>query len=202
MRLGVLGPAQGDLGGLARAAQRLLDDVRPERVLYLGDDDALDRVVAGWAASIVGVDASQEGLFERAVECAYLAPDEIDHFVESERARLRLRVFVSLPEGRRTIELMDGRVVLFVHDKGVLDEEDILAASVVVFGRHEGALVKPIGARHFVSPGRIGGPSGVGVLDDAEGALTFECFAPDGSRLLREVLAPARAARMRVQGAG
>src|SRR4051794_24384320 len=60
MRLGILGPAHGELAALARAAQHLLDVAKADRVLYLSDDDALDLVVASWARELVGADPSEK----------------------------------------------------------------------------------------------------------------------------------------------
>jgi hypothetical protein len=37
MRLGILGPAQGDLAALARGAQQLLDEAKAEKVIYLAE---------------------------------------------------------------------------------------------------------------------------------------------------------------------
>src|SRR3954469_3930868 len=158
MRLGILGPAYDDMIGLARAAQLLLDEAHVEKVLYLSDDGALERVVVSWARDLVGDNPSGEALFERAAErCAAATPIAIDNFVESERARLRLNVFMSLPSGQsRTIEILDGRVVLFVYDKAMLDEEDIAAAQLLVFGKAREPLMRRVGARMFLSPGPIG----------------------------------------------
>lgn len=204
MRLGLIGPAFGDLPGLARVAQRLLDDHAPERILYLGDDDALDRVVGGWAEQIVGDDPSDAAFFLRVARCADATPEAIDEFVARERGRLKLRVYVNLPQGRRTIEILDGRVTLFVHDKATLDEEDILAANVVVFGKHPTPFHRRVGSRTFVSPGVISKSGGGAILDDAGGQLVFEAFAPaEGGghqSVLREVLAAQSAQRMKVQG--
>src|SRR5262249_21235260 len=83
----------------SRVAQTLLDDVQAEKILYIGDDDAMDRVVSGWARDLVGADPADEALFARAAaRCANAAPEAIDAFVASERARLRLRVFCALPK--------------------------------------------------------------------------------------------------------
>src|SRR5688572_13471596 len=98
MRLGILGPARGDLRALARAAQHLLDQAHADKVIYLSDDDAMDRVVARWAQELVRANPSEEALFDRAAaRCVRASPEQIDHFVASERARLRLQVFMSLP---------------------------------------------------------------------------------------------------------
>ena len=204
MRLGILGPAYDDLVGLARAAQYLVDDAQADKVIYLGDDGALERVVIGWAQEIVGgADPREEALFERAAaRCAKATADEIDRFVEGERARLRLKVFVSLPSGTsRSIEILDGRVAIFLHDKAALDEEDIAAASLLVFGKSAEPLIRRVGARVFISPGPIGGAGGIAMLDDSVGAVKIEILNGAGAIIAQDLLGtPAGAGKMRVQG--
>lgn len=203
MRLGVLGPARENFIGLARAAQYLLDEAHADRVVYVGDDGALERVVVGWAREIVGANPSEEVLFKRAAaRCARASADEVDRFVECERARLRLQVFVSLPSATsRTIEILDGRVVLFVHDKATLDEEDIAAASLLVFGKATEPLIKRVGSRVFVAPGPIGvGGGGSVLLDDGAGGVRIEIIAATGAVTAHEHLGAGVTGKMRVQG--
>lgn len=204
MRLGILGPAQGDLPALARGAQQLLDEARAEKVIYLSDDDALDRVVASWARELVGSNPAEAALFDRAASrCARASPDEIDEFVASERARLRLKVLVSLPRSPgRTIEILDGRVVLFVYDKATLDEEDIVAASLLVFGKSAQSVIKKVGPRTFVSPGPVCAGGGRALLDDAAGGVRIEIMDATGAVTATEFIAPAQRSgtKMRVQG--
>jgi len=203
MRLGILGPANGDVIGLARAAQILLDEAHAERVIYVGDDGALEQVVVSWASEIVGANPTGEALFKRAAaRCARALPDEIDQFVEGERARLRLEVFVSLPSGHsRTIEILDGRVVLFVYDKAMLDEEDIFSASFLIYGKSDSPLIRKIGPRWFLSPGPVDQPGGGAiVLDDSVDPIAATLYDTDGLAIRTEVLATARAAKMSVQG--
>jgi len=199
VRLGVLGPANGDLPALARGAQRLLDELGTERVLYVGADDALDRVVAGWARQIVGLDPSEHALFDRAAHrCAAATSEEIAEFVDAERARARLRVFASLPPApKRTIELLDGRVICLLYDKALLDEEDILGASVLVFGKSGSPLVRRVGSRVFVAPGPVGKGGGLAVLDDEGGGIRIEVMGTEGDTTLTEHVAAV--AKMRVQ---
>ena len=91
MRLGLLGPSNGDVGALGRAAEFLLNGPRVHRAIYLGTDGALDRAVAAWARKLVGDDPSDEAAWKRAAEMALGGtPEQIDKFVQSERARLRL----------------------------------------------------------------------------------------------------------------
>jgi hypothetical protein len=208
MRLGILGPAKGDLAGLARAARMLLDDAQVDKVIYLADDGALDAVVRTWARGMVGGNPSEDALFMRAAaRCAQATPEAIDAFVTRERARERLRALTSLPEGaRRTIEFLDNRVILFVYDRAILDEEDITAASVLVFGRSVDPQMKRIGSRLFVAPGRIGWPgAGCGVLDDeAGGGLRIEIRGGDGAVTVQETIGGGGpllpGIKMRVQG--
>ena len=179
----MLGPAFGDLGGLARAAQLLLDEHRAERVIYLGLDDDLDRVVGAWASELVGANPSDLVIFERAARaCAQANPEEIDAFVASERARRRLRVFSSLPPPPgRTIELLDGRVAVLLFDKAHLDEDDIAGASMLVFGKSDAPLVKRVGARTFIAPGRIGAErGGSAVLDDEDVGVRIRIISMTG----------------------
>jgi hypothetical protein len=203
MRLGILGPAHDDVIGLARAAQILLDEAHAEKVIYLSDDRALERVVVSWAREIVGANPSDEALFKRAaIRCARAAPDDIDQFVEGERARLRLGVFMSLPPGQsRTIEILDGRVVLFVYDKAMLDEEDIAAAQLLVFGKAREPLIRRVGARVFLAPGPIGSPTGgSALLDDGAEGIRIEILGPGGVVTAHEQIGGPRPGKMRVQG--
>lgn len=203
MRLGLLGPAHGDLAALARGARGLLDDAHVDKVVYLAVDDAMDRVVTAWGRQIVGGDPVGAALFDRAAaRCVTAPPADIDAFIASERALLGLSAFVSLPPPPgRTIEIIDGRVVLLVYDKSALDEEDIAGASVLVFGKAAAPLVKRVGTRVFLAPGPLGPTSGRAVLDDGGGGLRVSFLDEAGVVLGEEPLAPqVGAGKMRVQG--
>jgi hypothetical protein len=203
MRLGILGPANDDMIGLARAAQFLLDEAHAEKVIYLSDDGAMERVVVSWAQELVGANPSGEALFKRAAaRCAKASPAEIDNFVEGERARLRLGVFYSLPSGEsRTVEILDGRVVLFVYDKAMLDEEDIVAAQVLVYGKANEPLIKRVGARVFVTPGPIGSPKGgAALLDDGADGVRVEVLGPGGVVTAQDQIGGPRPGKLKVQG--
>jgi hypothetical protein len=202
MRLGVLGPARDNLIGLARAAQYLVDEAHADRVVYVGDDAALERVVIGWARELVGANPTEEALFKRAAaRCGKATAGEIERFVESERARLRLKVFVSLPATSRTIEILDGRVVLFVHDKATLDEEDIVAATLLLFGKASEPMIRRVGARVFVAPGPIATAGGGSVLlDDGAGGIRVEVISATGEVTAQHYISGAGSGKVRVQG--
>lgn len=203
MRLGLLGPYSGDITALGRAAEFLLNGARVHRAIYLGNDGALDRAVAAWARKLVGDDPTDENAWRRAAEVAATGTHEqIDKFVATERARMRLRKLETLPEGAlRTIEMISDRVAVLIHDKGLLDEEDILAANLLCFGKNDAPLVKKIGTRWFVSPGPIGCEGGgVAVLDDEQDDIVVTIYDGTGKASHREVLSVARTTKMRVQG--
>ena len=203
MKLGLLGPAEGNLVALARAAEFLLNGAKVGRAIYLGDDDALEEVVGAWASSIVGADPSSGAIWDRARHVALDGtPKEIDDFVAAERARLRLRALEGLPQDGRSVEMLGDRVAVLIHDKALLDEEDIFSATFLVYGKSDVPLVKAIGARWFLTPGRLGSAGGgVLVLDDAGETVIGSVYDTDGNRTLEESLVVARAAKVRVQGA-
>jgi hypothetical protein len=203
MRLGLLGPSGGDVGALGRAAEFLLNGVRVHRAIYLGNDGALDRAVAAWARKLVGDDPSDDHAWRRAAEVSISGThDDIDKFVAMERARIRLKTLEALPEAvARTVEMISDRVAVLIHDKALLDEEDILAANLLCFGKSDAPLVKKIGTRWFVTPGPIGcAGGGLAVLDDEQDDVVVTIYDAAGKVSHREALVSARTAKLRVQG--
>jgi hypothetical protein len=202
MRLGLLGPAHGDLAGLARCAQFLVNGAKVTRAIYLGSDNALEDTVALWAESLVGPDASDEGVWERALLAAASgSPEQIDAFLRAERARRRLKSLERLPPDElRAVEMFGDRVAVLVHDKALLDEEDIFAATFLVYGRSDGPLVKQIGPRWFLTPGPVGSAGGGGaVLDDSGDDVVATLYDADGCASASETMTIRRAAKLSVQ---
>jgi len=180
-----------------------LNGARVHRAIYLGNDGALDRAVAAWARKLVGDDPSDEAAWRRAADVAVSGTSEqIDKFVQTERARLRLKSLEALPEEiSRTIEMVGDRVAVLIHDKALLDEEDILAANLLFFGKSDAPLVRKIGARWFVTPGPIGCEGGgIAVLDDEGDEIMITIYDSAGKTSQREALSLHRATKMRVQG--
>jgi hypothetical protein len=203
MKLGLLGPAEGDVDGLRRAAQLLVDVAKVDRAIYLGQDDALERAIDAWAKRLVGSDPTETGMWRRASDLAVGgSPADIDTFVQTERARLALRVFESIPGGEaRTIEIVGDRVAVLVYEKALLDEEDIFAANLILYGKSDEPVVRRIGARWFVTPGRLGSPGGGAcVLDDGGDDVTLTIYDGSGKACHHEALTLQRSTKMRVQG--
>ena len=176
---------------------------RVDRAVYLGDDGALDSAVTHWAERLVGPDPTDDGTFRRAASLALSGdPKTIDAFIVSERARLRLRALESLPRGvGRTIEMIGDRVAVLIHDKANLDEEDIMSANLLVYGKSPEPLIRKIGARWFISPGMLGcATGGVAVIEDKDEIVVAEIFDDKGACTLTESLEMLRKTTTRVQG--
>jgi hypothetical protein len=202
VRLGLLGPAADDLATLARSAEFLLNGAKVTRAIYLGADDALEETVALWAESLVGADVSDQGLWERAFRVAAEGtPAQIDGFLRGERARLRLKSLESLPATElRSMEMFGDRVAVLIHDKALLDEEDIFSATFLVYGRSDGALIKKIGPRWFLTPGPVGSPGGGAlVLDDSNDEVVATLYDANGNEIRAQVLATERTAKLSVR---
>lgn len=203
MKLGLLGPCQDREDALLAGARFLVEEQRVDRGVYLGIDGALDPVVRRWASELVGGDPSDRAVWRRATDrCLAASAAEIDAFLDAERRRRALSVLEALPErATRLVELLDGRVVVMIHDKADLDEEDILPASLLVFGKGRHPLVRQVGTRWFLSPGSLE-EFGVMTLEDAEDGIHLAVFDRNGHEVRKERIVAGRAARLKVAGGG
>ncbi len=201
MKLGLLGPAPDHRSELAAAARHLKDELQVERVLYLGADRMLDTVIGGWAQELVGSCADDFSIMKRATSaCLHAAPEEIDQFLERERQRSNLRMFESLPgETTRSVELVGGKVAVMLYDKAHLEEDDILPATLLIFGKSHEPLVKLVGRRWFLSPGSFP-RHGIMVVDDETEQLRTTTYGRDFELVNSQVLESAKVLKMRVSG--
>lgn len=204
MRLGLLGPVrQGtSYAQLEGAAEFLLSVHQVPRVIYLGDDDALDRMVEERARRLVGDDPSDDASWRRAAILSRDgSPDAIDNFIAVERQRRKLRALESLPRpALRTIEMIGDRVSVLIYDKALLDEEDIFPASVLIYGKNDVALAKRIGTRWFLAPGKLGPEGGVCVVEETGEDLVAQFFNADAAPILTERMKTVASAKLKVQG--
>ncbi|WP_394843648.1 hypothetical protein LZC95_42180 [Pendulispora brunnea] len=208
MRLGFLGPILSSSAGasgngsttpLETASSLLLGKHRVGRAIYLGADDALEHMVEAWARRLVGDDPTDDAAWRRAAQLAANGtPEDIDAFVKGERMRLRLRSLESLPHRiLRTMEMVGDRIAILIHDKELLDEEDIFAASLLIYGKSDVPLVRKIGGRFFITPGMLGPRGGICVLDDTGDEIAVAVYNIEGEAVLHERLALPRASRPR-----
>lgn len=204
MRLALLGPAEGHTTELAAAARFLLDEKLVDRAVYLGIDGALDEVVHAWAESLVGEDPSEQALWGRAARaCLRAGASDIDVFISKERARASLRVFESLPDSEtRAVEMLGGALAVMIHDKAMLNEEDMLPARLLIFGKSKSAVIKQVGQRWFLSAGSLGDAgSGVMLLDDTDDGIHLTLLDRACREVRTEHLSTERSAKLQVGGA-
>ncbi|MCB9635660.1 MAG: hypothetical protein H6721_26370 [Sandaracinus sp.] len=189
MRIGLIGPAvSSDDDALRDAVEFLLGDAEAELAVYLGDDDAADRFANRLQRDLRGPDARP--FLDRAVDLACEGtPEQLLEALDADRQLHRLERLRALPPApARAVEIIGDRIVLMVHDKRVLDEDDIANATMIVYGRSDELLLKRFGPRYFFSPGPLAGGK-VGLLEaDEEGRIALSAFAPSGEPLWREVL--------------
>jgi hypothetical protein len=201
MKLGLLGPAPDHQDELERAARWLVEEQGADRVVYLGSDRMLNQVVSAWAERLVGPRADDFSVMTRATEhCLKGTPSEIDSFLNREVERSKLRIFESLQgESTRSVDLIGGKVAVMLYDKAKLEEEDILPATLLIFGKSRRPMMKVIGRRWFLSPGAFP-HNGVMVIEDADEKLRASTFGAHFEELESQELASPRALKMRVTG--
>jgi hypothetical protein len=181
MRIGLLGPADGNIELLREAADFLLGDCGVDEAVYLGHDDCARQVVDQWAEQVMGGEASEEAFLREARRVALLgSADDIKSLLARDHEVRRLSALRCLPPPpARAVEVCDEKVVLFVHDKASLDEEDIANAFIVVYGRSKALALNRFGPRSFFTPGPLSGKR-VAVLErEPDGTLAIAMFNPE-----------------------
>jgi hypothetical protein len=184
MRIGVVGPATVAGDSLRRAIALLLDDPSVRQVIYLGRDESVRAITDAWAAERMDI----EQFIQRGVELAcHGSADEIVTLLDEERAARRLQIIRRLPESpARAIEMLDRWIVLAVHDKAVLTEEDIANAHVIVYGKAPAPDIKRFGPRCFFTPGPVDNGT-VGMLElTAQGSVDVRAVDLRGRVILQE----------------
>lgn len=169
----------------------LLGDALVDQAIYLGDDaGSVQRAATEWAAGALGGAPSEASFLDRAAELARTgSAGELAALLAAEASLRRLSALRVLPPApARAVEMLGDRIVLFVHDKSVLDEEDIANASVIVYGRSDEPGLRRFGARFFLTPGPLAAGQ-VGVLEvEEDGQISVSLFEVSGVPVVRETL--------------
>lgn len=189
MRIGLLGPTD-DEEALREATSFLLGDADAEQVIFLGDATFLEGAIARWATDLgVGGDTT---FLDRALAASLAEnPRVLDEFLTADLFARRLLDVRRLPESpARAVEFMDDRIVLFVRDKSVLDEEDIANANLIVYATAPESQLHKFGRRAFFSPGPLSAGR-VGVIESSDEGFSVAVYDVSGMPILRESLANA-----------
>jgi hypothetical protein len=180
MRVGLVGPADGDSVLLREAAEFLLGDCGVEQAVYLGSEQTLRGVVESWAAQVVQGVATEGHFLDEALQLALSGPPgAIDGLLSRDRELRRLSALRCLPaHPARAVELVDDKVVLFVHDKASLDPEEIANAFLIVYGRSKQSALHRFGPRTFFTPGPLKAGRVALIERESEGQLAIAQFNP------------------------
>jgi Arc/MetJ family transcription regulator len=191
MRIGIIGQAGKSSDDLRRAIDLLLTDTQIKQIIYLGDDDAVDAVLRDFARESLGEDE----FLRRGAELACAgSADDIEGLLAEDRAAQRLSLLRRLPEPpARAIEMLEKWIVLAVHDKAILDEDDVANAHVIVYGKAPEADFKRFGPRSFLTPGPLRRGRVGRIALRADGGLDVSLLDLQGNAVLRESIAPALA---------
>lgn len=201
VKLGFVGPARGDLSRLRGLCERLLFEVRVDRVFHLGSDDSLDRAMIGWAEHL-GAPRDDDALLDEVAALAPDAPPEVlDALLarEVKRARLSDVCDVTSPRGCQ-IEMVEDRVVLVAHDRATLDDDDVANALVMVSGAAPRSDVRVTGGRGTLTPGDLS-RGGHGALLERVGDSLRLAVLDGRARVVREATISLRGAnKMEILG--
>ena len=202
MRLGLLSPAEGNLDDLRQGADFLLKSKKAHRVIYLGADECFDEMIEAWGSELVHGDASDRAIWTRSLDaCVSASPGEIDAYLEHENQRSALRVFESLVgDATRSVEMITGKLAVMIYDKAHFDEEDMLPATLLVFGKSPNYVVKQVGHRWFLCPGPFS-EAGVMLLESTEQGLAMSIYTKDGDEVSRQILQTTQNTKFNIQSA-
>lgn len=192
MRIGLLGPADGDTEAAREAIEFLIGDAEVEQAIYLGEDrEALEALLEQWAEEVFGEPYGDDAFLRRAAEVARDGdPVAIEGLLQRDAWVRKLGRIRMLPrQPARAIEMIADRILIAVYDKSVLDEEDIANAQVIVYGRSEEAQIRRFGARYFLTPGPLGAGRVVVLETEGAGEVAAALFETTGVPVWRETLA-------------
>ena len=198
MRIGLLGPAEGNTGRFREAAEFLLNDYGVDLAIYLGDDDIAPTLISEWAQEIMGGPPDEESFLTQAAQAA-LSPDpeQLDVLLARDDEVARLAAIRCLPpHPARAVELLNDKVIVFVHDKALLDPEDIENAFLVVYGRAPSHQLHRFGPRVFFSPGPLDRGQVAVIEREEKGGLSLLRFDPRTGEPLGQDIAGQSSTRM------
>jgi hypothetical protein len=191
MRIGVIGQAGKSKNDLRKAIELFLADPEIKQVIYLGMDGALDGVVSEWSKENLRED---DFLARGAVLACDGGADAIEALLGEDRSVQRWSAVRRLPDPpARAIEMLEKWIVLAVHDKAILDEDDVANAHLIVYGKAGEADFKRFGPRSFLTPGPLSkGKVGRLTLRD-DGHLDIDLLDLKGATVLHEEVSPSAA---------
>ncbi|MCA9583650.1 MAG: hypothetical protein KC416_17755, partial [Myxococcales bacterium] len=170
-----------------------------DRVVYLGRDDTLDRVIEGWRSTLGGQPDAEAFLSQVADLTVSATAEKIELFLSAQATLRKLDAIRRLPkDSEKAIEMIDDRIIMLVHDKASLTEEDIANATVIVYGKSDEPFRKQFGPRSFFTPGPLANGTYGLVQHGGDGDAYFSLEKTDGTIEWEEAITMKRASRLRI----
>jgi len=190
MRLGIIGAAHDALPELHSAIELFFRDPELKQIIYLGDDDAMGQVAAHFASEQL----DEEEFLRRGVELAcHGSTEAIERLLDADREAHRISLLRRLPDPPAcAIEMLDKWIILAVHDKAILEEDDVANAHVIVYGESQESAFKRFGPRSFLTPGPLCKGHIGSISLRADGGLDLELLDLQGRSVLSETVTPAQ----------
>jgi hypothetical protein len=204
MRLALLGPPAkpDDIESLRKAAELVLSTLGVERVVYLGDDEKFDKVVAAWSLELAPKGEAGNWDEVRALSKAGGTKEGAEAWIRREEARIRLRKLEVLPRTTRlSLEMLAMRVAILTYDRDKLTSEDLAEASIVLYGKAASPRARAVGDQWYVSPGPTHSEGGIAVVEELGEGLRVTFYEPSGKIIGTESLKAAKKTKFAVQGA-
>jgi hypothetical protein len=111
-----------------------------------------------------------------------------------DREAQRVSLLRRLPDAPAcAIEMMEKWIILAVHDKAVLEEDDVANAHVIVYGQSPEADFKRIGPFSFLTPGPLNKGKVASIALREDGGLELSLLDLTGAAVLREAISPSSA---------
>lgn len=189
MRLGIIGKAQGAERELRTAIELFFRDPRLKQIMYLGDDDAITQM----ALRMAHEQLDEDEFLRRGVElaCQGGSAETIARLLDADREAQRVSLLRRLPDTNAcAIEMLEKWIILAVHDKAILEEDDVANAHVIVYGEAPESAFKRFGPRSFLTPGPLSKGCVGSICLRADGGLDLELLDLQGTTLLSESVSP------------
>jgi len=104
------------------------------------------------------------------------------------RGRRLRRVRKLPPPPTRAIDMIADRIIVAVHDKRILDEEDIANAQLILYGKSAAADLRKFGPRYFLTPGPLADERVAVVEVERDGHISIALFETSGLPVWRKTM--------------
>ncbi|QQR89496.1 MAG: hypothetical protein IPJ88_15030 [Myxococcales bacterium] len=192
MQIALIGKLSSHVELLWRACELSLLERRVDRMMVLDTEQKVRAQLKTWNH---GASSSQDAPHTKDQKIVELGVNgtsqQIESYLETEGIAQRTSDIHALPDlHTRIIEVMDGEIVFFIHDKSVLNEDDIASTKLIVYGKGDTLDLRAFGSRHFFCPGPIADEKLSIIRSVKNGLIEIECLDFKGNTEWKKSLSP------------